>query len=163
MSARVMSGLRALAFALAIAVALPGAAAAGRIFKTYGDVMSYALPLTALAVTLAHGDGEGLAEFSAAMLFADSATRGLKRVVRRERPDGSDRLSFPSGHATRAFAAAAYLDRRYGRAFGFPAYMLAWTVGASRVDARAHHWSDVMGAAAITTFIVYLAAHGEDR
>lgn len=149
-----MAAFRSLILALALLFALPGTANAGKLFKTYGDVVSYALPAAALAITIAQGDGEGLAELTRAMLFADATTQGLKRMVGRERPDASDKLSFPSGHATRAFAAAAFLDRRYGRALGSPAYFLAWTVGASRVDAEAHHWSDVIGAAVITTLLV---------
>lgn len=149
-----MAAFRSLILALALLFALPGTANAGKLFKTYGDVVSYALPAAALAITIAQGDGEGFAELTRAMLFADAATQGLKRMVGRERPDASDKLSFPSGHATRAFAAAAFLDRRYGRALGWPAYFLAWTVGASRVDAEAHHWSDVIGAAVITTLLV---------
>lgn len=159
----VRAACRSLVLALAVMLALPGTAVAGKLFKTYGDVVSYALPAAALAVTIARGDGEGLAELATAMLFADAATQGLKRMVGRARPDASDNLSFPSGHATRAFAAAAFLDRRYGRGFGLPAYLLAWTVGASRVDAEAHYWSDVIGAAVITTLLVRAVTSGEDN
>lgn len=153
-----MLHLRTLALAFALVLALPGTAAAGKLFRTYGDVVSYALPAAALVITIVRGDGEGLAEFATAMLFADTTTQGLKRIVGRERPDASDNLSFPSGHATRAFAAAAFLDRRYGQGFGLPAYFFAWTVGASRVDAKAHYWSDVIGAAVLTRLMVGIAA-----
>lgn len=154
-----MAKARVFLLALTLTVAQPGNAAAGKLFTTYGDIVSYVLPLAALAATIIHCDGEGLGELTTGMLLTNAATQGLKRTVGRTRPDGSDTLSFPSGHATRSFAAAAFLDRRYG--LGAPAYFLAWTVGASRVDAEAHYWSDVVGAAVITTLIVF-AVTGED-
>ncbi|HNR78204.1 MAG TPA: phosphatase PAP2 family protein, partial [Parvularculaceae bacterium] len=67
----------------------------------------------------------------------------------RMRPDGSDDRSFPSGHTSVSFAAAATLTNRYGWKVGLPAHALAAFVGASRVKARKHHVSDVLVGAAI--------------
>jgi hypothetical protein len=50
---------------------------------------------------------------STAFALAQAATvevaivQGMKYITRRERPDGSDNLSFPSGHAADAFTIAA--------------------------------------------------------
>jgi membrane-associated phospholipid phosphatase len=120
---------------------------AGGAFETYGDVAAIAIPAIAGAVAISHNDGEGLARLTTAYAVSVAVTDGLKRVVRRLRPDGSNDLSFPSGHATRAFAGASYLHCRYGFTRAIPAYIAAVAVAASRVDADKHHWSDVIAAA----------------
>ena len=82
---------------------------------------------------------------------------GIKRLFRRARPvhegDRPHRLrqplttSFPSGHASAAFCAAALLSR--DRRLAVPAYGLAVLVASSRVYVRIHHASDVVGGAVV--------------
>lgn len=50
--------------------------------------------------------------FSAALMAA--MVNSLKYSVRAERPDGSTRNSFPSGHAATAFMAASILHKEFG-------------------------------------------------
>jgi membrane-associated phospholipid phosphatase len=76
-------------------------------------------------------------------------TTGLKEALPERRPDGSNNKSFPSGHVGTAFAAAATLQNRYGWQVGLPAQLVAAIVGFSRVEARKHHWYDVVAGAAI--------------
>jgi membrane-associated phospholipid phosphatase len=76
-------------------------------------------------------------------------TSALKVAVGRERPNGADDRSFPSGHAANAFALAAVADRHYGWRVGVPAYGLAAVVAASRVRVDAHYLSDVVAGSAI--------------
>jgi membrane-associated phospholipid phosphatase len=76
-------------------------------------------------------------------------TSVLKVAVGRERPNGADNRSFPSGHAANAFAMAAVADRHYGWKVGLPAYGLAAVVGASRVRVDAHYLSDVVAGSTI--------------
>ncbi len=76
----------------------------------------------------------------------------LKQVTDRERPDGSNRQSFPSGHSGTSFAAATVLDRTYGLDVGLPAYGLAGFVAASRVVGNRHFFSDVVAGAVIGRF-----------
>ncbi|HEX9725295.1 MAG TPA: hypothetical protein VGC53_13535, partial [Vicinamibacteria bacterium] len=47
-----------------------------------------------------------------AQLVTQTLTFGVKLAVRRERPDGSNNRSFPSGHASGTFATATVLQRR---------------------------------------------------
>jgi len=73
----------------------------------------------------------------------------LKAVAGRERPDGSDDASFPSGHTSNAFALASVASAHYGKSVGIPAYGLASLVGLSRLRSNAHWLSDVVAGAAL--------------
>jgi membrane-associated phospholipid phosphatase len=87
------------------------------------------------------------------MLLASGATYGLKRVFPQDRPDASGPHSFPSGHASVSFAAAAALENRYGWKAGVPAFIVATFVSVARVEARKHQWHDVAAGAALGTGI----------
>ncbi len=76
-------------------------------------------------------------------------TELIKVTVRRERPDGQDNQSFPSGHTSNAFALAAVAERHYGWKVGAPAYLLAGLVGASRIEEDRHYLSDVVAGATL--------------
>ncbi len=76
-------------------------------------------------------------------------TVGLKKAVGRERPDHSNRASFPSGHASGTFATATVLHRRYGPRTGIPAFLLAGYVAGSRLNESQHFLSDVLAGAAL--------------
>ena len=73
---------------------------------------------------------------------------GLKSVTDVKRPDSDARDSFPSCHATLAFAAAAMQSKYH------PKYALLWYAGASaiaysRVNLNRHRWTEVLAGAAI--------------
>ena len=73
-------------------------------------------------------------------------------LVKEERPDHSDNKSFPSGHATMAFAAARSLDKEFRRdCIWVPivGYAAATAIGVERVVNDRHHWYDVVAGAAI--------------
>lgn len=76
-------------------------------------------------------------------------TEAIKAAVHRERPDGSDRKSFPSGHASNAFALATCFERHYGWRVSLPAYLVASAVAASRLQRNKHYLSDVTAGAAL--------------
>ena len=76
-------------------------------------------------------------------------TAVLKAVVSRERPNGSNDRSFPSGHTSNAFVLASVADAHYGKNVGIPAYLLASLVGVSRLRSNAHWLSDVLAGAAL--------------
>ena len=73
----------------------------------------------------------------------------LKRITTRPRPDGSNNLSFPSGHTSTAFAWATVAQAHYGWKAGIPSYLAATTIGLSRVTNDKHHLSDVLAGATI--------------
>lgn len=76
-----------------------------------------------------------------------------KYTVRRERPDGTARNSYPSGHTGTAFLCAQMLHKEYGETvspwISVGGYGLAVTTGLFRVIADRHWCSDVLGGAAI--------------
>ena len=77
----------------------------------------------------------------------------IKLVTQRERPDGSNHYSFPSGHAAVTFAAATVIDRRYGGAAGWLAYGAATLASEARVADDHHYLSDVVAGAIIGRLI----------
>lgn len=88
-----------------------------------------------------------------AVVFTQGVVGPIKYGVRRWRPDRSDRLSFPSGHAANAFAVAGVLTRRYGPRVGVPLYLVAIFVGAGRIEGDHHFLSDVVAGAALGTMV----------
>lgn len=84
-----------------------------------------------------------------AQIVTQGLTQAIKHTVRRTRPDGSSRTSFPSGHSSGTFATATVLQRRYGWNVGFPAYGIAGFVAASRLSENKHYLSDVIFGAAV--------------
>lgn len=83
------------------------------------------------------------ADLAQAQLMAQAMTYALKASVQRDRPEGSG-FSFPSGHASVAFASATVLQRHFGWKAGLPAYAAATYVAASRVQMKRHYLSDVI-------------------
>lgn len=108
-----------------------------------------ALVAAAIGVPAVQRDWSGLLQAGGSVGAAAALSIGLKEGFPERRPDGSNRNSFPSGHASTAFAAAATLQNRYGWEVGLPAQLLATFVGVARVKARKHHWYDVAAGAAI--------------
>jgi membrane-associated phospholipid phosphatase len=82
-----------------------------------------------------------------AQIVSQVMVQTLKFTVQRDRPDGSNSQSFPSGHASSAFATAGVLHRHYGWKVGGPAYVLGSYVALARMSWNRHHATDVvMGA-----------------
>ena len=73
----------------------------------------------------------------------------IKLATRRRRPDGSNRLSFPSGHTANAFAIARLIQREYGNRYAVPLYVVAGYTAAGRMEDARHYTSDVVMGAAI--------------
>ena len=88
-------------------------------------------------------------DFAQAMIVNGAYTGILKYSVQRLRPDGSDRLSFPSGHTSAAFSLATVAGHHYGWKAGVPAYVLASGIGLSRIEKDKHYLSDVLAGATL--------------
>ena len=77
---------------------------------------------------------------------------GLKKMIKEERPDHSDKESFPSGHATMAFAAARSIDKEFRKEsiwIPIAGYAAATAIGVERVASDRHHWYDVVAGAGL--------------
>jgi membrane-associated phospholipid phosphatase len=136
------------AIAASLFLATPAHADEGD-WATASDIGRDVLVVTALGLPTVQGDWQGTkqAAFSLGTTFA--VTTGLKHVIHEERPDESDDKSFPSGHTSSSFAAAATLHKRYGWEVGVPAHLVAAFVGVARVKADKHFVHDVIAGAAI--------------
>lgn len=74
----------------------------------------------------------------------------VKRTTHEMRPDGSDDLSFPSGHTATAFASAEFLRQEYKDVspwYGIAGYAAATATGALRMYNNKHWFSDVVAGA----------------
>ena len=100
-----------------------------------------------------HAGNTNIASFGAdvfgAQVLSQAVVQAGKLATQRERPDGSNYHSLPSGHAATAFATAGVIERHFGWKAGIPAYSLAAYVAASRVSFNKHHLSDVVLGAGI--------------
>jgi len=104
------------------------------------------------------------AQLFRAQVLSGGMTQGLKFAIRRERPDHG-RNSFPSGHASAAFASATVIERTFGWKAGVAAYATAAYVGVSRLSENKHFASDVAFGAAIGIISgrAVMLRHGKTR
>jgi undecaprenyl-diphosphatase len=138
---------------------IPKTRSALRVAGAAGTVGVY-VPATIIAITLIarkQGDRDRLLPLAGAIASAALASLLLKRAVPRKRPrsasgPANEKPSFPSGHATRATAAAlaiAYVlvrERMVPRSLALPlALAIAAATGVSRAYADAHWTTDVVG------------------
>jgi len=128
----------------------------GDWIRTTGDILQIALPILGGGATFFTNpeagktwDKEGTKQFAYAYGTAWGSTYLVKILASKARPNGANRTSYPSGHTMSAFAGAAFIDGRYGRSFGIPAYALAAFTGYSRVHSKWHYRDDVLAGASI--------------
>ncbi|MBK5260672.1 MAG: phosphatase PAP2 family protein [Thermoanaerobaculia bacterium] len=99
--------------------------------------------------------------FVASLIASKLITPALKEIVGRTRPNATDETfafdggtSFPSGHATQAFAVASVIAAHYDQRWvDIAAYGLAGAVACSRVYHDAHFLSDTVAGAVIGTAV----------
>ncbi len=141
-----LAGLCLLTAALTPAPAL---AKNEKAWDTASSIGDYGLTALAIGLPLVRKDTPGALQAAGSVAAAQLVTVGLKEAFPELRPDRSDRKSFPSGHTSQSFAAAASLYNRQGKSIGIPALAVASFVGFARVQADKHHWYDVVAGAAI--------------
>lgn len=119
-----------------------------KIASTISDIALYSLIGSAIVYTSAERSlKHGLA--ATATLGVNAGLNQLvKHTVQRERPDGSDRLSFYSGHTSASFASASILCLSKKKLCA-PGLSIALLVGYLRISANKHWLSDVGVGAAI--------------
>ena len=148
--------------AASLASSSPAWADSAHGWDTASSVGRDALVVTALGFPAIRGDWLGDKQATIALGASFAITEALKRVTHEERPDHSNNLSFPSGHASSSFAAAASLEKRYGWKVGVPAHLVAAFVGVARVKANKHFVHDVIAGAAIGEAAGWLVTSKKD-
>lgn len=136
------------ALAAALLAATPAHASEDGWAKA-SDIGRGALVVTALGLPAVQGDWKGTKQAAFSLGATYAVTSGLKLAIEEERPDGSNDKSFPSGHSSSSFAAAATLHKRHGWEVGVPAHLVAAFVGVARIKADKHYVHDVIVGAAI--------------
>ncbi len=101
------------------------------------------------------------AEVLRALVLANAMVAPLKIVAGRERPDGSNDYSFPSGHSANAFAISTVFGRRYGREVGLPLFVLAGFVPVARIHDRHHFFSDVVAGSVLGVVAGWAVERGD--
>ena len=145
---RIKTGKYAAVLMAALILFAASGAYAGDALESYGDIGQIAIPVAALAMTVAYDNREGTIQFAKAFIAVEAVTQALKYSINSRRPNGGSH-SFPSGHTAAAFAGASFIQQRYGLEYGAPAYIAATLVGVSRITSDNHHLQDVVAAAAI--------------
>ncbi len=123
--------------------------------KHFEDYFQYAPPVLVYGLNLVgvHGkntfvDRTLIYVMAQGMLGATLYT--FKHATHRLRPDGSDRLSFPSGHTANAFAGAEFMAQELGGKsvyYSVLGYAFATTTGVFRIYHQDHWLSDVIAGA----------------
>jgi membrane-associated phospholipid phosphatase len=86
----------------------------------------------------------------------------IKNITHEQRPDGSDYLSFPSGHTAEAFASAEFLMQEYKNVsiwYGIGGYAVATSVAYLRMYNNKHWLNDVVAGAGfgiVSTRLAYI-------
>ncbi len=113
-------------------------------------VATYGLKL--FGVRSLHGYGDMTIIAGTAYLLTGLSVYGLKSLTKIERPDGSSRNSFPSGHTATAFAGAELLRKEYwdvSPLIGIAGYVVAAGTGFFRMYNNRHWLTDVISGAGI--------------
>lgn len=88
--------------------------------------------------------------YGTSLLISSAITLPLKHIIKEERPDHSNHLSFPSGHTTMAFASAQFMFREYKDThfwLSLSGYSFAVFTGVYRMLNNKHWFGDVVGGA----------------
>jgi membrane-associated phospholipid phosphatase len=124
--------------------------------RAASDSLAPLLVLGEVALYTDGPPGRQEAEQTAKGLIATAlATELLKDTVREQRPNNGPRTSFPSGHASAAFAMATAIAD-YQPKYQWEAYGVATIIGWSRVELRAHHTDDVVAGALLGHYLTHL-------
>lgn len=121
-----------------------------------GDVMMVMSPAYAFGMTVMAKDWHGSMQLGESVLAAQLASEGIKSLELERRPNGSDKKSFPSGHAAGAFSGAMFVHKRYGWKPALIPYGMSLIAGWSRVEADAHYWHDVLAGAAVSALFTWV-------
>lgn len=145
--------LAAMALVLALSIAVPTHADSPArniaAFSSGPGIVAYLAAGSLLPLTTDHKNGKNHAfRVIDSGLTSVAFSEGLARIVQEKRPDSNARDSFPSDHATAAFAVATAQSALHpGQALYW--YAGATVIGWSRLRLNEHHPQDVIAGAAL--------------
>lgn len=90
--------------------------------------------------------------YGMSMVISNATVFSIKKFSNVQRPDGSNDLSFPSGHTANAFVAAEFMRQEYKDVspwYGVAGYAVAATTGYLRMYNNKHWFSDVVAGAGV--------------
>jgi hypothetical protein len=136
-------------------------------YKKWDDYLQFSPAAAAFGMKLSgmksvHKTSDMLILYALSNALETGIVQTTKHLIPRERPDGSNNTSFPSGHTATAFVAAEFLHQEYGDNsvwISIGGYGLASLIGLARVYNNRHWVSDVVAGAGIgilSAKIVYL-------
>lgn len=106
--------------------------------------------LNSVGIEGKHNFKERTIIYATSQLVAAAFVLPIKHLVKEERPDGSNHLSFPSGHTTTAFSSAQFLFREYKKTnfwLAISGYPFAAFTGVYRTLNDKHWVGDVVAGA----------------
>lgn len=130
-------------------------AAGNSTITRLGDLIQVIVPAYALGIAMNEHDTTGIEQFVYTFAATEATVYGLKFAVQERRPDGSDNLSFPSGHTALTMFGASFIHNRYGLKRALLPYLMTGFTAYSRIDAQRHYWWDTLAGAAISGLISY--------
>ncbi|MFA5619621.1 MAG: phosphatase PAP2 family protein [Weeksellaceae bacterium] len=123
----------------------------------YDDYLQYSpavatFGLKAAGIKGRNNLGRTAISYGASLLIMGAIVNSIKYTAKVERPDGSSRNSFPSGHTSNSFMNATFLHKEYGLvspAYSIGGYSVATITGLGRGLNNRHWISDVLAGAGI--------------
>lgn len=138
-----------------------------KVMTTFSNIGSNRGSLGILVSLYALGD-ERLQESTKLSTFSIAGGTAtcviLKYIINRERPTGTTsryNSSFPSGHATGAFAFSYVMGKRHPQA-AIPLYLTASTIAISRVYLGRHYVSDVIAGSILGIAVGWIVIKNEE-
>ncbi|PVD52972.1 PAP2 family protein [Terrimonas sp.] len=136
----------------------------------YDDYFQYVPAVSVFALNAAGVKGKHTVKRAAVSYFFSAAVmaiavNSIKYTAKVERPDGSTKNSFPSGHTANSFMNATFLNEEYGTyrhpLYGVAGYTMATATAIGRQLNNRHWISDVLAGAGIgilSTKVGYIIA-----
>lgn len=136
----------------------PGKTTLDNYTQYFPAVMVYGLNLAGIKGK--HGFKDRTIIYATSQLISAAIVTPAKNLIAEERPDGSNRKSFPSGHAATAFSTAHFMYREYrdnNLLLSLSGYPFAAFTGVYRVLNDKHWMTDVIAGAGVGILSTELA------
>lgn len=119
-------------------------------YSSIGDYGGQLIPNVLYAVGAYYFDKSDYAMMMIkSTMYSGLVASVLKFSIQEERPNHSNKTSFPSGHSSTAFAFASTVAQLHEWYYGAAAYAFASFVGFSRINDNMHYLHDVVAGATI--------------